>query len=125
MRLQYHQGLSTAPTLGNAGHFGKVVDNNTVENSIHPFVICKKNSLFNFTEIGAEVSAGWLSIVQTAKVNGLNPGRYLKWLLSVIPSVRPKSNLDNLRKLLPWSPDVPADCFARDPEEIRTQNLDK
>ena len=74
---------------------------------------------------GAEVSAGWISIVQTAKVNGLNPGRYLNWLLSVIPSVRPKSNLDNLRKLLPWSPDVPADCFARDLEEIRTQNLDK
>ncbi|MCR4553406.1 MAG: hypothetical protein K5752_00605 [Succinivibrionaceae bacterium] len=30
----------------------------------------------------------------------------MNWLLSVIPSVRPKSNLDNLRKLLPWSPDV-------------------
>ena len=101
------------------------IDNNTVENSIRPFVICRKNSLFNFTEVGAEVSAGWLSIVQTAKVNGLNPGRYLKWVLSVLPSIRPKSNLDNLRKLLPWSPDVPADCFARDLEEIRTQNLDK
>lgn len=26
MRLQYHQGLSTAPTLGSAGHFGEVVE---------------------------------------------------------------------------------------------------
>ena len=55
------------------------------ENHIRPFVISRKNSLFNFTEAGAEVSAGWFTIVQTAKANGLNPGRYLKWLLSVLP----------------------------------------
>ena len=101
------------------------IDNNTAENCIRPFVICRKNSLFNFTEVGAEVSAGWLTIVQTAKFNGLNPGRYLNWLLSVIPSIRPKSVLDNLRKLLPWSPDVPVECFAKDIEDIRTQNLNK
>ena len=98
------------------------IDNNTAENHIRPFVISRKNSLFNFTEAGAEVSAGWFTIVQTAKANGLNPGRYLKWLLSVLPSIRPKSVLSNLEKLLPWSPEVPVECFARDIEDIRLQN---
>lgn len=94
-------------------------NNNTAENNIRPFVIYRKNSLFNFTEAGAEISAGWFTIIQTAKANGLCPGRYLKWLLSEIPSIRPKSNLENLRRLLPWSPDVPDDCFARDLEDLR------
>ncbi|MEE1340141.1 MAG: IS66 family transposase [Succinivibrionaceae bacterium] len=94
-------------------------NNNTAENNIRPFVIYRKNSLFNFTEAGAEISAGWFTIIQTAKANELCPGRYLKWLLSEIPSIRPMSNLENLRRLLPWSPDVPDDCFARDLEDLR------
>jgi hypothetical protein len=30
------------------------IDNNTAENHIRPFVISRKNSLFNFTEAGAD-----------------------------------------------------------------------
>ena len=95
------------------------VSNNTAENSIRPFTVGRKNFLFNFTENGADVSAGYYTIIQTAIANGLAPYKYLEWLLTEISSVRPKNVLSNMSHLLPWSDKVPADCRSNNLEDLR------
>jgi transposase len=71
--------------------------NETAENAIRPFVIGRKNWLFNDTQLGAHASAAWYSIIESAKMNGLEPYAYVKYLLTVLPST-PK---EKLRGLLP------------------------
>jgi transposase len=53
------------------------LSNNRAERSIKPFVIGRKNWLFSNTENGADASAMFYSIIETAKENGLNPYEYL------------------------------------------------
>ena len=83
----------------------------------------RKNFLFNFTENGADVSAGYYTIIQTAIANGLAPYKYLEWLLSEISSVRPKSVLSNMSHLLPWSDKVPAYCRSKNLEDLRQEEM--
>lgn len=63
------------------------LSNNLAERGIKPFVIGRKNFLFSDTARGAEASAGIYSVVTTAKMNGLNPRRYIEWLLTVVPGM--------------------------------------
>ncbi|MFB4166293.1 IS66 family transposase [Alteribacillus sp. JSM 102045] len=87
------------------------IDNNRSERSIKPFVIGRKNWLFANTARGARSSAIIYSIVETAKENGLNPHRYLTYLLEVLPNMdlTKESNLD---LILPWSPELPEICHV-------------
>ena len=49
------------------------VDNNRAENSIRPFVIGRKNWLFSQSQKGATSSANLYSLIETAKLNDLEP----------------------------------------------------
>lgn len=82
--------------------------NNLAERAIKPFVIGRKNFLFSDTPRGAEASAGIYSVVTTAKMNGLNPRKYIEWLLDVMPNAQNIDSSDFLDTLMPWSPSVPA-----------------
>ena len=53
------------------------LDNNAAENSIRPVALGKKNWLFSDTPKGAHATAALFSLVESAKVNGLNPIRTL------------------------------------------------
>ena len=53
------------------------LDNNRCENAIRPFVISRKGWLFSDTVKGGIASANLYSIVETAKVNGVEPHAYL------------------------------------------------
>ena len=57
------------------------LSNNRAERSIKPFVIDRKNFLFANTPKGATGSAIMFSLIQTAIENGLDPYKYLTWLL--------------------------------------------
>jgi transposase len=72
-------------------------DNNIVENIIRYFVIGRKNWLFSNTPLGAHASAALYSIVQSARVNGLEPFAYLNYLFKVLPGMKEES----LHTLLP------------------------
>ena len=48
-------------------------DNNVAENAIRPFVLGRKNWLFAGAPKGAEASATFFSLIETAKANGLEP----------------------------------------------------
>jgi len=73
-------------------------DNNLAENAIRPFVVGRKNWLFNDTVAGAEASAGLYSLIETARANNLNPFEYLKLLFEKLPFAETN---DQLRPLLP------------------------
>ncbi|MCB5228420.1 IS66 family transposase [Alishewanella sp. 16-MA] len=75
------------------------IDNNRAERAVKPFVIGRKAWLFANTETGAEASAAMYSLVETAKINGLEPYDYLCRLLTELP----KANThEQLQELLPY-----------------------
>ena len=63
------------------------ISNNRAERSMKPFVMGRKNWLFANTEGGAQSSAIVYSLIETAKGNGLDPYRYLVYVLSRAPSM--------------------------------------
>lgn len=78
------------------------LSNNRAERSIKPFVIDRKNFLFANTPKGAKGSAIMFSLIQTAIENGLDPYKYLTWLLKAANTADLK-NPDMPEKLLPWN----------------------
>jgi transposase len=68
-------------------------DNNLVENAIRPFVVGRKNWLFSNTPRGAESSAILYSLIESAKANGLEPYRYLRYIFDRIPGASSKEQL--------------------------------
>ena len=63
------------------------LSNNRAERSIKPFVMGRKNWLFANTPGGAQASAMIYSLIETAKENGLDPYRYLLWVLQNAPQL--------------------------------------
>ena len=58
------------------------IDNNKAERHMKPFAVGRKNWLFMGSPDGAKAGATLLSLIETAKLNGLNPEGYLKHVLS-------------------------------------------
>jgi transposase len=77
------------------------VDTNTVERSMRPIALGRKNSLFAGSEGGAESWAILASLLATAKLNGVDPQTYLTDVLERIVSGRTKSH--QLQELLAWN----------------------
>ncbi len=84
------------------------ISNNRAERSIKPFVIDRKNFLFANTPGGAQGSAVIFSLIQTAIENGLDPWRYLTWLIGTAVGSTP--NRADTESLLPWA--APEACRA-------------
>ena len=61
------------------------MSNNRAERSIKPFVMGRKNWLFANTPAGAQASAVIYSLIETAKETGLDPYKYLLWVLREAP----------------------------------------
>ena len=85
------------------------LDNNRAERSIKPFVMGRKAWLFSTSPKGAKASAIIYSIVETAKENGLDPLRYLTYLLEQLPLID-LQDYAALDALMPWSKNVPTNC---------------
>jgi transposase len=64
------------------------IDNNMAENAIRPFVVGRKNWLFNGHPNGAKASATLYSLIETAKACGLEPYQYLRYLFERLPFAR-------------------------------------
>lgn len=78
------------------------IDNNAVERAIRPFVIGRNNWLFADTVRGAEASANLYSLIETARLNGLEPYRYLCQVFEKLPKAQ---SLHDIEQLLPWKID--------------------
>jgi transposase len=75
-------------------------DNNACERAIRPFVVGRKNWLLSGCPASAEASAAWYSLIETAKLNGIEPYLYLCYVLSRLPDGEDPAEY---RSLLPWS----------------------
>jgi transposase len=56
--------------------------------------------LFSDTVAGANAAANLYSLVQSCKANGIDPYRYLIWLLRCLPLAQ---TADDYAALLPWN----------------------
>ncbi|WP_157788227.1 transposase domain-containing protein, partial [Bradyrhizobium elkanii] len=74
---------------------------NTVERSMRPIAMGRRNSLFSGSEGGAESWAILASLVSTPKLHELDPQAYLTDVLERIVSGRTKSH--QLQELLTWN----------------------
>ena len=74
-------------------------DNNAAERAIKPVVIGRKNWLFAGADAGGARAAGILSLVETAKLNGLDFERYLRDVLTRIAD----HPINRIGELLAWN----------------------
>lgn len=75
------------------------IDNNPVERCIRGIAITKKNSLFAGSHGMAEVWAIFFTLIETCKLNKINPRLYLNWAAGEIELNR--GDVD-YAMLLPW-----------------------
>ncbi len=76
------------------------MDTNCVENLIRPLALNRKNALFAGHDEGATAWGRVASLIETAKLNGVDPHAYLRATLIAIASGHPTSRID---ELLPWA----------------------
>ena len=75
------------------------LDSNIVERSMRPQTLTRKNALFAGHDDGAEGWAIVASLIETCKLSGIDPYRYLADVLSRLVNLWPNARLD---ELLPW-----------------------
>ena len=75
--------------------------NNLAERSIKPFVINRKNFLFAASVAGARATAVVHSLTETAKESGLDPFKYITYILSTAAAGNIRKDAGLLEKLLP------------------------
>lgn len=68
-------------------HAALTPDNNVAERAIRPFVIGRRNWLFSDTPRGAHASAAWYSLIETAKLNGIEPYYYIRDIVNKCPLI--------------------------------------
>ena len=76
------------------------MDNNAVERTIRPIALNRKNALFAGHDAGAENWATIASLVETCKLNAIEPHTYLTATLQAIVNGHKQSQIDDL---LPWN----------------------
>ena len=85
------------------------IDSNVVERSIRPIALGRKNHLFAGSDGGGEHWAVIASLIETCKMNGVDPQAYLRDVLAKIVARHPIQRID---ELLPFAYLPPADKAA-------------
>ncbi len=75
------------------------IDSNVVERTIRPLVLGRKNALFASGDDGGERWAHVASLVETCKLNSVDPQRYFTDLLTRLVNGWPQTRID---ELMPW-----------------------
>lgn len=81
------------------------IDSNVVERAIRPIALNRKNALFAGSDGGAENWAIVASLIETCKLNGVDPMAYMADVLEKIVDGHLASKLD---ELMPWAYAHPA-----------------
>ena len=75
------------------------IDNNIAENALRPVALGRKNYLFAGSDAGGRRAADVYTLIQTVKLNSIEPHRFLTTVLDRIAKGHPISRID---ELLPW-----------------------
>ncbi len=76
------------------------IDNNSVERTIRPIALNRKNALFAGHDAGAENWATIASLIETCKLNGADPFKYLSATLTALINGHKQGQI---AELLPWN----------------------
>jgi transposase len=92
--------LSRWPALTRYRDEGHIeIDNNAAERALRVVALGRKNYLFCGSDAGGERAAGVYSLIGTAKLNGLDPEAYLRYVLERIAEYP----INRVKDLLPWA----------------------
>ena len=90
----FRSGLSRKDAFSLFLSDGRVaIDNNPAERALRPIGVERKNWLFAGADTGAETLARAMTIIETAKLNGLDPQAYLAELCDMLTSARQSSEV--------------------------------
>jgi transposase len=73
--------------------------NNAVERAIRPLALTRKNYLFAGADSGGTRAAAMYTLIETAKMNGLDPEAYLRDVIARIAD----HPINRIAELLPWN----------------------
>jgi transposase len=76
------------------------IDNNIAERSLRSVAIGRKNWLFAGSKIGGERAAAIYTVIETCKMNGVEPQAYIADVIAKIANDWPASRWD---ELMPWN----------------------
>ena len=74
------------------------IDNNAAERALRAVALGRKNYLFCGSDAGGERAAATYSLIGTAKLNGMDPEAYLRYVLERIAD----HPINRIEELLPW-----------------------
>ena len=75
------------------------IDNNAAERAMRPVALGRKNYLFAGSDAGGDRAAAFYSLIETAKLNNINPEAYLADIFSRIAD----HQVNKVDQLLPWN----------------------
>ena len=75
------------------------IDNNAAERALRGVALGRKNYLFQGSDAGGERAAAIYSLVETAKLNGMDPEAYLREVIGRIA----EHPINRIEELLPWN----------------------
>ncbi len=75
------------------------LDNNICERSIRPLTLGRKNYLFMGSEGGGKAAAIAYTLIETARMNGVDPEAWLTWVLTHIADHK----INRINELAPWN----------------------
>lgn len=82
-------------------HDGRIeLDNNAVERTTRPIALNRKNALFAGHDVGAQNWAVIASLIESCKLNGIEPHGYLSGVLKAIAEGHKQTEIN---QLLPWN----------------------
>ena len=89
------------------------IDNNAAERALRCVALGRKNFLFAGSDAGGERAAAIYSLIGTAKLNGIDPEAYLRYVIAHINEHR----VNKVAELLPWNVAAKLPRFTSDETE--------
>ena len=86
--------------------------NNVCERAMKDFVMARKNFLFSYSEKGAKAAGTLMTVIRTARLNQVDPEKYIAYVLTQLG----KTSQKDIDSLLPWSESLP--------EELRSSKYE-
>ena len=86
--------------------------NNVCERAVKDFVMERKNFLFSYSEKGAKAAGTLMTVIRTARLNQVDPEKYIAYVLTQLG----KTSQKDIDSLLPWSESLP--------EELRSSKYE-